>query len=307
MPATIDQMNRNKPLKRLARRFQLLLAMLLLAWGPVVAGELGTTSAANSRAIAPAVVLAEIYRPEMEPTRYLVSEKFDGVRAIWDGRELKFRSGRRVSAPVWFIAGLPSEPLDGELWLKRGGFDELSGIVRKSQPVDAEWHRVRYMIFELPGAPGTFSERADRIRSILKRQNLGWLQAIEQFRVADRGELAAAFERVVRKGGEGLMLHLADAPYVTGRSDVLLKLKPLQDAEAKVIGHAAGRGRLAGRLGALEVETSDGKRFRVGSGLGDAERRHPPPLGTTITYRYQALTKDGLPRFPRYWRVRQEF
>jgi DNA ligase-1 len=114
-------------------------------------------------------------------------------------------------------------------------------------------------------------------------------------------------DAVVRAGGEGLMLHRADAPYVTGRSDALLKLKPWQDAEAIVVGYTPGKGKYQGMTGALDMEMPDGKRFRIGSGLSDALRRQPPPLGTRITYRYQQLTKNGVPRFPRYLRVREDF
>src|SRR5512145_1134011 len=80
---------------------------------------------------APAILLAEVYRDQIDVTRYLVSEKLDGVRAIWDGERLRFRSGRDIKAPAWFIAGLPKTPLDGELWLGRGRFEALSGIVRR--------------------------------------------------------------------------------------------------------------------------------------------------------------------------------
>ena len=100
------------------------------------------------------------------------------------------------------------------------------------------------------------------------------------------------------------MLHRADAPWLTGRNGALLKLKPWQDAEARVVGYVDGRGKYAGMVGALEVEAADGRRFRIGSGLPDELRRHPPPVGTTITYRYHDLTATGLPRFASYWRVR---
>ena len=59
-----------------------------------------------------------------------------------------------------------------------------------------------------------------------------------------------------------------------------------------------------GMLGALQMELADGRRFALGSGLTDALRRKPPPLGTLITYRYRELTQDGMPRFARYLRVR---
>ncbi|MDD5248509.1 MAG: DNA ligase [Rhodocyclaceae bacterium] len=260
-----------------------------------------------ARSVPPAILLAEVFRPDIDPAQYWVSEKYDGVRAIWDGRELRFRSGRRVPAPAWFVAGLPREPLDGELWLGRGRFDELSGIVRKAQPSDAEWRRVRYMIFELPDGAGSFTERIERLRTIIAGSGMPWLHLVEQFRIADRQALAKKMDDVVRAGGEGLMLHRAAAPYVTGRSDDLLKLKPWRDAEATVIGHEPGEGRLAGVVGALRLKTAEGKEFRLGSGLSDALRRNPPAIGASVTYRYQELTKDGVPRFPRYWRMHEEF
>lgn len=255
----------------------------------------------------PAIILAEVYRQSIDPAQYLVSEKYDGVRAIWDGRELRFRSGNRVHAPEWFINSLPNEALDGELWLGRGQFAELSAIVRRSEPVDAEWRQVRYMLFELPGATGSFEERVQRMQRLAHSLNLPWLQAVEQFRVADIPALIKLFKRMTREGAEGLMLHRADARYVTGRSDVLLKLKPLQDAEAVVTGYVAGKGKFQGMVGALIVATPEGKRFRIGSGLNDALRLNPPPVGTTITYRYQELSPAGIPRFARFWRVREQF
>ena len=279
------------------------LRLLLL----MVVSLLATMPYAAESTSPPAIVLAEIYRQGIDVSQYLVSEKYDGVRAIWDGSVLRFRSGNRVNAPAWFTASLPATLLDGELWLARGKFAELSGIVRRSEPQDAEWRRIRYMIFELPGAPGSFVERANRIRAIAGELKLPWLVAVDQFRVADTTALMQRFKQMTKEDAEGLMLHRADALYVTGRSDILLKLKPLQDAEAKVIGYVAGKGRFTGVVGALEMETANGKHFRIGTGLSQAVRQQPPAIGSTVTYRYQELTGNGLPRFPRFWRLREEF
>ena len=265
----------------------------------------GFTFAADKGA-AP-ILLANILGPEVDPANYLVSEKFDGVRAIWDGKVLKFRSGREVNAPRWFIDKLPAQALDGELWLARGRFEELSGFVRKIEPVDAEWQQIKYLVFELPNAPGSFAERAQHIREIVATTNWPQLVAVDQFKVPDRVKLKRKLDEVVRAGGEGLMLHLADAPYTTGRSDVLLKLKPLLDTEAVVVGHLPGKGKYLGMMGALRVETPDGKRFTIGTGFSDAVRNNPPPLGATITYTYRGLTNSGLPRFASYLRVREVF
>ena len=255
---------------------------------------------------APALLLAGIYRNQIDVTQYLVSEKLDGVRAVWDGRQLRFRSGKEIKAPQWFIDALPKQALDGELWLGRGQFERLSGIVRREMPDDAEWHQVRYMIFEMPGATGTFRERAVAMRQLVKETNTPWLSEIEQFPVVDREMLQKRFKSVVKAGGEGLMLHRADAPYETGRGDTLLKMKPFDDAEASVIAHLPGKGKHEGRLGALRVRTPDGREFSLGTGFSDAQREFPPAIGTTVSYRYRDLTRTGLPRFASFLRVRQE-
>ena len=253
------------------------------------------------------MLLAEVYEANIDVTQYWVSEKFDGVRAQWDGHTLRFRGGGIVPAPAWFTANFPAVPLDGELWIGREQFDRLSGTVRRIEPVDAEWRQVRYLIFELPGAAGDFSTRYHQMQVLVEATAVPWLQHVEQTRVTHRTALMQRLDTVVRAGGEGLMLHRADAPYVTGRSDVLLKLKPWLDAEAIVVAYSPGKGKYQGMTGALTVEMPDGKRFQVGSGLSDALRRQPPPIGTRITYRYQHLTKSGLPRFARYLRIREDF
>ena len=256
---------------------------------------------------APPILLANVLRPDIDPANYLVSEKFDGVRAIWDGKDLKFRSGRAINAPRWFLDKLPPQALDGELWLARSRFEELSAFVRKAEPVDAEWQQIKYLIFELPNAPGSFAERAQRIQEVVAASNWTQLVAVEQYKVSDRATLKRKLDETVRSGGEGLMLHLAAAPYTTGRSDVLLKLKPLLDTEAVVVEHLAGKGKYLGMMGALRVEAPGGKRFVIGTGFSDAVRNNPPPLGTTITYTYRGMTNSGLPRFASYLRVRDTF
>ena len=253
------------------------------------------------------LLLANVLGENVDPAAYLVSEKYDGVRAIWDGKSLRFRSGRTVNAPDWFIAKLPSEKLDGELWLARGAFERLSGYVRKSSPLDEDWQQIKYMVFELPGGAGTFADRVARIREIVDNAKWPQLVAVEQFRVVDRAALKRKLDQLVNGGAEGLMLHLADATYVTGRSDVLLKLKLLQDTEAKVVEHLPGKGKYVGQMGALRLEMPDGRRFNIGTGFSDATRKKPPLIGTIITYTYRGLTNKGTPRFASYLRVREDF
>ncbi len=254
----------------------------------------------------PAILLANVYRDGIDVSQYLVSEKLDGVRAVWDGKTLRFRSGNQVHAPDWFLEGLPRQPLDGELWLGRGSFERLSGIVRREVPDDAEWRQVRYMIFELPDGAGNFRQRSERIVAIVRQANVPWLGAIEQTSTVNPKILQKMLSDVVKAGGEGLMLHRADAPYETGRSDTLLKLKPFLDAEAEVIGYSPGKGRYAGMMGALRVRAADGRIFSLGTGFSDTQRRNPPPIGAVVTYRYRQLTSGGLPRFASFMRLREE-
>lgn len=251
------------------------------------------------------LVLAEVCPDTVDPADYWVSEKLDGVRAYWDGQTLLFRSGRRIAAPDWFVASLPKAPLDGELWMGRGTFERLSGVVRRALPVDEEWRAVRYMIFEFPRAEGDFTARVAAMRRLVVHINRSWIQTVEQYRVANRAELQQRLDAVVAQGGEGLMLHRADAPYVTGRSEVLLKLKPWLDAEAVVIAHQPGLGKHTGRLGALRVRTPEGLEFDLGTGFSDVVRQDPPPVGSTVTYRHTGRTAEGIPRFARYWRRRE--
>jgi DNA ligase-1 len=254
-----------------------------------------------ARALEP--LLARNAPAGIDPRPYLVSEKLDGVRALWDGHTLRFRSGRPVPAPVWFLAQLPRHPLDGELWMGRRRFDELSAAVRRTEPRDSEWRQLRYHVFELPAAGGTFIERAEQMRGL---GNLV-IEPVAQSRVPSNAGLQARLKAVVDAGGEGLMLHRADAPVASGRSELLLKLKPLADAEAVVIGHEPGKGRFAGQMGALALRTPDGISFKLGTGFSDEQRRHPPPVGSTVTYRYRELTPAGKPRFASFLRVADEF
>jgi DNA ligase-1 len=291
---------------QLRRLLTILLTSSLLCPLSLVYADAIVVPVADSTPAKPEVLLAQHFDDTVNPVDYWISEKLDGVRALWDGKTLRFRSGRTIHAPTWFTSRLPAHPLDGELWMGRGQFERVSGAVRRQDPLDAEWQMISYQIFELPGAPGTFSDRIDTLQTSIARADVPWLKLIKQFRVADRQTLTATLRQVVRDGGEGLMLHRADALWQTGRTDALLKLKLHHDAEATVIAHLPGKGKYTGMCGALLVETADGQRFRLGSGLTDAQRRAPPPIGSRVTYRYRGHTVNGLPRFATFVRIRPD-
>lgn len=271
--------------------------------GAAAAPALPGVAVAQAEPVAP--MLAQNWHHGLDPAAYLVSEKLDGVRALWDGQVLRFKSGRPIAAPAWFTAALPQMPLDGELWLGRGGFDRLSGIVRRGAPQEALWREVRYMVFDLPGLAGPFEARAAHMVATVARPDAPWLQAVAQLRVADRAALARHLRATVDAGGEGLVLHRADALWQSGRSDALRKLKPVLDEEARVLAHLPGKGRHAGRLGALLLERPNGQRFALGTGFTDAQRMEPPPVGSWVTYRYRDRTASGVPKFASFLRTRE--
>lgn len=276
-----------------------LLAVLLLATQPSV-------HAATPLHGAPAPMLASRAAGDIDIASYLVSEKLDGVRARWDGRALWTRSGNRIDVPASFVRDWPAQPMDGELWLGRGRFQEISDLVRALHRDDRAWRPVRFMAFDLPGDSGHFAKRSVRLQALVATSGSAHLDHIPQRHLTSRALLDAQLQAVVAGGGEGLMLHHALAPYRAGRSDTLLKFKRGLDAEARVIGYRPGKGKYAGLVGALLVEDAHGRRFALGSGLRNADRATPPKIGSTVTFRYDGLTAKGTPRFARYLRVRRD-
>ena len=255
---------------------------------------------------APALLLAQVYRPGLPLQDYWVSEKYDGVRGFWDGRTLRTRGGETVQAPAWFTAGWPEVPMDGELWAGRGRFSHAQSTTRQQQPGDVAWRQIRFMVFDLPGDKGTFDQRLPALNALVESLGQPWVQAVPQRRVANDAALQALLHRTVRAGGEGLMLHRGASLYRAGRSDDLIKVKTHEDTEARVVAHLPGKGRHAGRLGALLVETPSGQRFRLGAGFSDADRERPPPVGSWVTYRFRGTHNGGLPRCASFVRARAD-
>lgn len=264
-------------------------------------------SSAAQSATPPKIQLATLYHQDINIEEYWVSEKLDGVRAYWNGKNLISRQGNIFNAPLWFSNGFPDTPLDGELWIAREQFAEVSGIVRTKKANDKEWQKIAFMIFDLPGSSTNFSERIKGMQNIVKNSSSPYLKMIKQQKVESNAELQELFENVLSKGGEGLMLHRGDAYYQAKRSNDLMKLKKYQDEEAVVVQHLPGKGRNSGRLGAILVKTENGTVFKIGSGFSDLQRENPPAVGTTITYKYIGKTQNGVPRFASFMRIRQPF
>ncbi|HEX4451541.1 MAG TPA: DNA ligase, partial [Kofleriaceae bacterium] len=254
---------------------------------------------AASAGKAPPLLLAHKWETDHDPTGWWMSEKLDGIRAYWDGESFTSRLGNKFFAPDWFVADLPADTLDGELWVGRKMFQKTTSIVRSGAGSD-EWKAVTYVVFDAPEAKGGFEDRLRHIEKVMTRANAPHARFLEHVACKGIAHLKEELARVEALGGEGLMLRQPGSKYAVGRSNTLLKVKTFHDAEARVIGHAPGTGKHKGRLGALIVQLPDGVEFNVGTGFSDAEREAPPAIGAVITFRYQELSNDGVPRFPSY-------
>ena len=247
----------------------------------------------------PPILLAESWDNSVDLSGWWMSEKLDGVRAYWDGKQFLSRQGNLYHAPDWFLEGLPSVPLDGELWIDRKAFQRTVSIVRR-QDKSEHWKSVRYLIFDAPAMISPFEERLEFLKASAASWRNGFLSLHEHQVCRGVAHLRDELQRVEALGGEGLMLRQPGSKYVAGRSSTLLKVKTFHDAEAVVIGHDAGKGRHKGRLGAIVARLPNGKEFSVGTGFSDKQRETPPAIGSLIQFRYQELSDGGIPRFPSY-------
>jgi len=247
------------------------------------------------------VLLANKYANQ-DPIGWWMSEKLDGVRAIWDGNNLKSRNGNIFHTPKWFKDELPKNvKLDGELFVGRGQFPETISIVKSHE--DKGWSKIKYRVFDLPSDKRKFEDRQKTLRSIVSKTKSRHLKYVKQTKCKSLAQFNKTVKDLVKLGAEGTMLREPGSLYEPRRSSTLLKVKKFHDAEAKVVGHEKGTGRLSGVMGALICERN-GKRFKVGSGFTDAQRRKPPKIGSKITFRYQEMTERGVPRFPTFVAIR---
>lgn len=240
---------------------------------------------------------------EIELSQYFVSEKLDGFRGYWDGKVLKSKTGYAYNPPEWFIQNLGDQPLDGELWLGRDQFSEIIPILNSTENQD-DWHKVSYMIFDMPNINKPFKGRVEYMENHINALNLKHVKMIPQQRVQNKEALNKLLENVVALRGEGLMLHHEDAYYGSGRVNHLLKVKKHDEGKGIIIGYKPGKGKYTGMVGALVVELEDGMIINVGSGLTDEMRANPPKVGETIAFIHNGLTNHGKPRFTRFKRMR---
>ncbi|QRV78606.1 ATP-dependent DNA ligase [Ceratobasidium sp. AG-Ba] len=252
-----------------------------------------------------------------DPTGWWMSEKLDARthgfrthRVYYDGKKMWSRLGNAFTPPKEFLDRLPKDvTLDGELFGGRGKFQDTVSVVKTVN--SPHWQKITFQagpiffIFDIPSrSTEPFEERIDYLKKNLA--NIPQVNVVEHTMCKSREHLLETLKEVERQGGEGVMMRQPASPYEGKRSSTLLKVKTFYDAEAEVVGYEPGKGKHKGVTGALKCVMASGKargpKFNVGTGLSDKQRRSPPKIGEIVTYRFQELTRDGVPRqaFPSF-------
>ncbi|EFX90698.1 ATP-dependent DNA ligase domain protein [Actinobacillus ureae ATCC 25976] len=234
---------------------------------------------------------------------WVMSEKLDGVRGYWNGKQLISRQGNPLAPPDYFIKDFPSFAIDGELFSERGKFEEISSITRASEPKG--WYKLKLYVFDVPNADGNLLERLTKLKNYLSQHPTPYIQIIEQIPIQNKAHLMQFYQQVLAQHGEGIVVRNPNTAYIKGRSAQILKLKPVLDEECTVIAHHNGKGKYRNKLGSITCENQRGH-FRIGSGFKDKDRENPPPIGSLITYKYRGITEKGKPRFATFFRQRMD-
>ncbi len=252
----------------------------------------------------PDLLLPKVYSSGKNVVGWVMSEKLDGVRAYWDGKTLSFRSGKKIMAPDWFIKALPDFALDGELWTKRDDFANISSIVRAHEPDEQKWKQVGYYIFEVPRQQGNLFQRLAVLKHYLKHHDVRFIHIIPQIKINSLPQMERFYRKLLKQKAEGIIVRDPNLPYQTGRRSSILKRKPYQDADCVVKAIFPGKGKLRDKMGSLLCQMNNGVRLRIGTGFTLQQRRNPPDIGDLVTFKYYGLTKNNIPRFPVFMRIR---
>jgi DNA ligase-1 len=259
------------------------------------------------------VMLCETYKENsINPVGWFMSQKYDGIRSIWDGQNLRTRENNIINAPEWFIRYLPSTtPLDGELI--GPSFQSTVSIVRKKVPVDSEWKKIVYVLFDIPTTDSkgfSFEQRQKELTNVVKaaaaKTNRIMYALVKQYKITSKNHMESFYQGVLKSKGEGIVIRRNGSMYQQKRSKDMLKLKPVSDTEATIANIIEGKGKYVGKLGALLVD-KNGLKFKIGSGFDNKSRSNlwtQNTIGKTVTYSYRDVTNSGKPRFPAFMRIR---
>ena len=270
------------------------------------------------------VMLLYSKTPDLNTIKYPMysSPKLDGIRAYGG---LNYLALSRTDKPIpnlyvqeYFKSAKVSET-DGELMVPGGFLNVQSAILSKSGTPPFEYH-----VFDLwhTPKPMMFKDRLELLRE--RYEGFQRIKIVPQTLVHSPEEAAALWHEHEEAGYEGSILKSPTGYYKRGRTtakeQLAYKLKSWQDDEAIVTGieelmHNADpssnklENMVPGNtLGSLKV-TWKGVAFSIGSGFDAYQRqmlwnmRHTL-MGAKVTFKYQAVSIYGVPRFPIFKAVR---
>lgn len=232
---------------------------------------------------------------------WYMSEKLDGVRAYWNGKELLTKNGNRIYTPKNFTKNFPNFELDGELWTKREDFENIQNIVLDKNP-SKNWNEIKYYIFEVPNQKGNFIQRLKIIKNWLKKHPNKNIQIIEQVKCRDEKTLNIFLNQIIKLKGEGVIIKNPSLNYFSNRSDNILKIKTFYDDEGEVIEINYKNSKFK----SLKLKLKNGVEFNLGNGFSKEQRLNHPKIGDIVTFKYYDLTKKGKPKFASFLRVRKK-
>lgn len=214
------------------------------------------------------------------PFDWWMSEKYDGIRAVWDTKHLYTRSGIIIPAPRKFIDALPNFSVDGELWLGYRRFDELNHMFMNSD--DPRWSDMQYKVFDL-FSNQVYKKHYERLKKIENR----FVKIVKQFEIKNCSNVERFVSSVIKRGGEGIVVRDPNAYYQCGkRSPSVKKWKPIMVGKAKVIDI-----KKKGKLKSLYVEFNGHKFY-----LNGYNSKIIPEPGTFVEFKYNDVTVNGVPR-----------
>lgn len=243
----------------------------------------------------------KIYTNKANIQGWYMSEKLDGIRAYWDGKELKTKNGNKIFVPKGFLTNFPTFKLDGELWTKRSDFENIQSIILDKIP-SKNWDKITYNIFEVPNSKGDFLQRLKKAKIWFEKHPNKYIRFIKQIKCKDKNHLNNFLEKLVNQKAEGVIIKNAKLPYFGNRSNNILKVKKFFDMEGEII----QINKKDNRMKSLLIKLKNGITFNLGGGFSKNQRLNPPKIGQIVTFKYYGFTKYQKPKFASFLRVRKK-
>lgn len=267
-------------------------------------------------------MLAEIYNgwdKDMEESGVWVQPKYDGIRCIADKDGLWTRTGRRITSCPHIEEALipafevnPELVLDGELYNHefRDKFNELSGLIRRSEPSEEIKAVVQYHVYDSIMEHMTFATRRRvsgealrAVRALYRNLPERCIRLVEDNEIFTERDLMKRLERDLADGYEGTMVRRRWAEYEQKRSKALLKLKRFTDTEFPILDVLRGNGRWSDAAKTVVCSAPNGKTFEATLPGTLSENRvilqHGSDyVGGYATVKHQGYSARGIPRIP---------